>query len=369
MTTVHMKRLLAAVGLVTLALSVLTALVLPTTSKILAHADEGLLAAPQLSATNPISVPLLHPMAPIASPKPGMMQPSGLPPTHTNSINAVPFRPQVRLQLGATPPNVPLGTSKSNRPVRIPDRTIQKPQSSASHPTTDIAGPLKAQGWNILNYEGFEGAFPSAGWSLTDRSNDGYDRYWKDTNYAAWTGNWSAWPAAGGANALNPSVTQWYTDNLYTWMEYGPVNLSGMYDAFASFEMYYDTEPNYDWVYFCISTDHVNYNCNSWSGYSFWANHSYWLTYYAGYSQVWFAWVFYSDSSISTGYYGPYIDDIYIWGNDTPPAPPVQSCTLDGQLIQNCGFETGNLSNWGTFSFPSANATSDSLPQHKHPMV
>ena len=44
----------------------------------------------------------------------------------------------------------------------------------------------------------------------------------------AWTGNWSAWPAAGGADALDPNVTYWYTDNLYTWMEYGPVNLSGM---------------------------------------------------------------------------------------------------------------------------------------------
>ena len=89
--------------------------------------------------------------------------------------------------------------------------------------------------------------------------------------------------------------------------------------------MYYDTEPDYDWVYFCISTDHLNYNCDYWSGYSFWADHSYWLTYYAGYSQVWFAWVFYSDSSISDGYFGPYIDDIYIWGNDSPPTPPVES--------------------------------------------
>ena len=55
-------------------------------------------------------------------------------------------------------------------------------------------------------------------------------------------------------------MTLWYTDNLYTRMEYGPVNLSSMYDAFVSFEMYYDTEPDWDWVYFCISTDHINYS-------------------------------------------------------------------------------------------------------------
>lgn len=366
MTTVRMKRLLVTVGLVTLALLVLTALVLPTTNKILAHADEGLPAVSQLSATNPISIPLVHPMTPIASPKPGMMQPSGLPPTHTNSINTVPFRPQVRLQLGATPPNVQRPAAKPNRPAAKPYKTIQPPQPPASRPTTDITGPLQAQGWSIRASQDFEEVFPSSGWNIYDFSTDGYERGWGKTDNLSSIGNiWSAWPAAGGTDALDPSVTQWYTDNLDTVMEYGPVDLSGMYDAFASFEMYYHTEPDYDWVYFCISTDHLNYNCDYWSGYSFWADHSYWLTYYAGYSQVWFAWVFYSDSSVSTGYYGPYIDDIYIWGNDSPPTPPVQSCNLDGQLVQNCGFETGDLSNWGTVSFPSVVATSDSLPQQR----
>ena len=183
-----------------------------------------------------------------------------------------------------------------------------------------------------VTQEGFEGSFPPAGWTITDEYIDAYDRKWGKTDFGWWSGTWSAWPAAGGADALDPGVTYWYPDNLNTWMEYGPVNLSGMYDAFASFEMYYDTEPDYDWVYFCISTDHTNYSCDSWSGYSDWADHSYWLTPYAGYSHVWFAWGFYSDFSNIDYYFGPYIDDITIWRNDSPPTSPVQSCNLTGQL-------------------------------------
>ncbi len=365
MTTVRMRHLLATVGLITLSLLVLMALILSATNQTLARTVETSNIPSKLSATGPISIPLVHPVVPIASPPLGTAQFSVQPPTHTTSINAIPFRPQVRMQLGATPPNAQPNAFKPGRAVRIPDQTIQKPQPSVGHPTTDIAGPLKALGWNILASEDFEGAFPWGLWSVTDRSPDGKERMWGDTSNAAWTGYWSAWPAAHGADALDPSVTRWYTDNLYTWMEYGPVDLSGMYDAFASFEMYYYTEPDYDWVYFCISTDQVNYNCDYWSGYSFWADHSYWLTYYAGYSQVWFAWVFYSDSSVSDNFYGPYIDDIYIWGNDSPPTPPVQSCALDGQLIQNCDFETGDLSSWGTFSYPDAAAPPDLLPQQR----
>ena len=371
MTPVRMKHLLVTVGLATLLLVAVMTSILPATHQTLARSDETVNVASKLSATNPISIPLVHPMVPIDSSKPETAQSSGQSPTHTNSINVVPFQPNVRMQLGETPPNVHPNASKPNRPARTADEANQRPKPSADQQATDAAGPsqLQALGWQILGSENFEGIFPLAPWTVTDLSNDGYERMWKDTNYASWTGNWSAWPAAGGANALNPFVTQWYTDNLDTWMEYGPVDLSGMYDAYASFAMYYDTEPDYDWVYFCISTDHINYNCDSWSGYSGWADHSYWLTSYAGYSQVWFAWGFYSDSSISD-YYGPYIDDIYVWGNDTPPTPPAQNCVLDGQLIQNCGFETGNADNWNISSGPYQAASTLSLqPNSNKPAI
>jgi hypothetical protein len=157
-------------------------------------------------------------------------------------------------------------------------------------------------------------------------------------------------------------------------MEYGPVDLSSMYDVFLDFGLYYDTEPDYDKIYLCISVDFYNYSCTDyWSGYSDgWQDQNYWLTSYAGYPQVWFAWVFISDSSVSQYYDGPFVDDISIWGNDIPPTPPVPTCTLDGQLIQNCGFETGNANNWSISSGPYQSAVSTLALQpesHKRGLV
>ena len=371
MTTVRTHRLIVTFVLVALSLLALALLVLAAPQQTLAHIDEVLNAPARLTATTPLSIPLVNPMTPMAPPQPGVSQPAGQPPAHTYAVHAVPFRPQLRLQRGATPPNVKSSAHKPDRPT-TPDAAIQSPRSSISRPTTDIAGPLQAQSWNLLAYEGFEGVFPSAGWTLIDYSDDGYERYWKDTSYAAWSGSWSAWPAAGGADALNPAVTTWYTDNLSSWMEYGPVDLSGMYDAFASFQMYYDTEADYDWIYFCISTDQANYSCDSWSGYSYWADYSYWLTSYSGYPQVWFAWYFYSDDSVSTGYFGPYVDDIVIWGNDEPPTPPVESCNLDGQLLDvaTCGFETGALGPWvsTTGPYPRSAARFPLQPERSKPL-
>ena len=89
------------------------------------------------------------------------------------------------------------------------------------------------------------------------------------------------------------TTTWWYTDNLASWMEYGPFDFSSLSDVFVSFGLWYDTEPAFDWVYFCASVDFVYYNCDYWSGSSGgWTDQAYWLTSYAGYSQVWLAWIF-----------------------------------------------------------------------------
>ena len=77
MTPVHTKRLLAAVGLVTLSLLVLMALILPATHQTLARADETLNAPTKLSATDPISIPIVHPVVPIGPSGPGTAQPEG----------------------------------------------------------------------------------------------------------------------------------------------------------------------------------------------------------------------------------------------------------------------------------------------------
>src|SRR6185436_7582785 len=94
----------------------------------------------------------------------------------------------------------------------------------------------------------------------------------------------------------------------------------------------------------------ISYSCDdSWTGYSgSWQDKAYWLTNYAGYSQVWVAWIFQSDVTVAGdyGYLGPYVDEISIW-DYTPPAP-----NPGGQLLQNGSFETGNFTSWLTQSVP-----------------
>jgi hypothetical protein len=105
--------------------------------------------------------------------------------------------------------------------------------------------------------------------------------------------------------------------------------------------LWYDTEPEWDWVYFCVSIDFVNYSCDYWSGYSGgWTDQAYWLTSYAGYSQVWLAWVFQSDATVSEFYEGPFVDEIEVWGYDLSTAPtPTPTPDPVGQLIENGSFE------------------------------
>ena len=360
MTTVHMKHLLAVVGLVTLSLLVLMALIVPAANPTWARADETLNAPSKLSMTNPISIPLVHPVAPIGSSQPGTTQSSEQPPTHTNSINAIPFRPQVRFQRGAVPPDFQLNTAKPAGPSEKAKRPINSPGPSTPYQPSEANRVLSAQGWSVLGQEDFETAFPTSMWHVYDYGADGYTRTWGTTDYLSWGGNRSAWPAAGGTDALDPHQ-YWYSNNLGSWMVYGPVDLSAMYDVFVGFGLYYATEPDFDKMYFCVSVDDYNYSCEDyWSGDSNgWLEQDYWLTSYAAYPQVWFAWIFESDASNLQGYDGPFVDEIYIWGDDTPPTPPVRSCTLDGQLVQNCGFETGNANNWNISSGPYQAAASN----------
>ena len=131
MTPVHMRRLLAAVGLVTLSLLILMALILPAANQTLARAGKTVNTPTGLSATDPITIPLVHPVAPIGSSQPAAAQSGGQLPTHTNSINVVPFQPKVHKQLGATPPNIHPSASKPNRPARTPDQVNQQPQPAA----------------------------------------------------------------------------------------------------------------------------------------------------------------------------------------------------------------------------------------------
>jgi hypothetical protein len=293
----------------------------------------------------------------IATPEPGQSVPAPAASTAGADIEVVEFRPQIRLQRGqlsALAQSASKPDSNGTLRQKSPNGGGGGPQEPYQAP--DIDGILAPQGWTPMLYEDFEGVFPGINWILSDLSDDGRDITWGDTDYYSQAGSWSIWPAAGGIDALDP-WSDWYTDTLSSWAEY-KFDFSGMSDVFASFGLWYDTEPQYDWMYFCASIDFSTYDCDYWSGYSGgWEEQSYWLTSYAGYSEVWLAWVFESDDSISEFYEGPFVDEVYVWGYDSSTAPtPTPTPDPQGELVQNGSFETGDLTNWQIQASLASNA-------------
>ncbi|MBI1878742.1 MAG: hypothetical protein HYR94_11055 [Chloroflexi bacterium] len=158
-----------------------------------------------------------------------------------------------------------------------------------------------AAGWQTITYEGFEGAFPTGGWAVYDTSNDGYERYWNDTSHLAYHEVWSAWPATGGADRLDPE-TDLYPNNMDTWMIYGPFDLSDASDAQTVFYLWRAIEPTYDGVFFGVSADGTDFYGYSWDGTVDWELEDInfrnieneWGISFLGDSTVWAGWYFHS---------------------------------------------------------------------------
>lgn len=195
----------------------------------------------------------------------------------------------------------------------------QAPAPSATAPDASVT----------ILAEGFEGAWPGAGWTVTDLSNDGYDRKWGKDDFKPHTDVYSAWPAAAGAHRVDPA-TGAYPNNLNSRMVYGPFDLSDALSAKLTFWLWAETEADYDYLYLGSSPDGTNYNEEStWEGTLDWDEVEVDLTKYAGDPSVWVRWDFVSD--FDTALAGPFIDDVTI--TKTTLDAPVVSITRSGSNI------------------------------------
>jgi predicted secreted protein len=192
-------------------------------------------------------------------------------------------------------------------------------------------------GWTNIMTEDFEGEFPGATWTLNGNPT------WDDTSYRAHSGNWSGYCAKGGSNGVNPPGP--YVNNMGAWMIYGPFDLSNATDAELLFYHWTKIEgEGYDkfWVVAWDGIDEYWWGhwwsgdwatqCGGWCEYNFDLTNVGGLGNLCGQPEVWVAFVFESDWSVT--YEGTYVDDIVlrkVTGEPTTPtSTPTTTPTPDG---------------------------------------
>lgn len=160
-----------------------------------------------------------------------------------------------------------------------------------------------AQGqWNTILYEGFEGVFPG-NWNTLDSSGLGYQ--WKDRSCLSSVGSWSGWAMGGGTNGLTLPCGSTYINDANTWLYIGPFNLSDATKVELKFDLWLNTEMQYDFLHWGASTDGFSYNMVEESGSTNgWVSRSLDLSNvngqnFVGQSQVWIGFLFTSDYSIN----------------------------------------------------------------------
>ncbi len=277
--------------------------------------------------------------------------------------------PTATLRRG-TPPKATPSPRVSQTPTAQPKRVVTKPQApkSPSSPTSDP--------WILITSEGFEVCtMPCPGWTVVDRSGDGYDRKWGDSNWFGHQSAWAAWPAAHGIDSIYPPTA--YADNMDTRMIYGPFDLSNAQYGYVRFWLWRDIEACCDWI--ALEASHTG-NDNDfqevarWTGSSAgnWEQVDAWLANYVGDNSVWLAWRFYSDYSFTAQ--GPWVDDIEIW-KYAPSYVTVQGAFYyadrDGQTTPPARFMTAYLydSNPGGVDELLATTTTNSNGYFQFPPV
>jgi hypothetical protein len=204
----------------------------------------------------------------------------------------------------------------------LPRRTAVPP---ASRPNPAQTGPVFVDNWEqILN-----AALPPTGCDTYYNNGDGTERFWGNSTYKYNSSPKAAWPAAAGANAVNPANN--YPAKMYTGILCGPWDLSQAKNFLVRFALWRDLhDPEVsdtdlgDQLYFAVAS-----NCNDQSTWSyllkyddvasFWGTESIWLTDWSGsgFTNVCIAWEFYSDEDANVSQ-GPWLDDLEVWRYNTP---------------------------------------------------
>jgi hypothetical protein len=196
--------------------------------------------------------------------------------------------------------------------------------------------------WSTIMTEDFESSFPGTEWTLlwnTTSSAGGWGYTWDDDPYRYHNGSSSGW-CADGQYESNPDISAPgpYPNDMRAWTVYGPFDLSDATAAELLFYHWTDTEATYDYLFVGASINGSNFygsgysgnwasSCGGWCSENFDLANVYTLGNLCGQSQVWIAFKFHSDSSITDE--GSYLDDITLQKQIGGALPHIDSINPD----------------------------------------
>lgn len=190
------------------------------------------------------------------------------------------------------------------------------PYGTSAWSNTESVVVQPSGGWTVIKSEGFEGAFPDQ-WSVKDNESTNGSFYWGKRDCRPYAGSHSGW-AVGGGDGAGLACDSDYPTYVVAWLSYGPFSLADASDAELTFQLWLDSELDYDELFWGASIDG-----NEFWGYLMSGDTGGWLARtldltdvptlgdLTGSSQVWIAFVFISDLSI-TEPEGAYVDDILL---------------------------------------------------------
>jgi hypothetical protein len=202
---------------------------------------------------------------------------------------------------------------------------------------TSTSQELAGRPVGSLMFEGFEGTWPAAGWTLLDVSTwDGGHYVFGKRNCYPYKGSYAGWSVGGGANGSLLACEATYPNDVDTWAAYGPFDLSAANSASLAFRMWgkseYIDDCGYDNFYVGSSVDGINFlgnlYCGDWTGGS--EVNGYHpaqldLSNRLGQNAVWIGFKFHSDGATTD--IGITVDDIQLLTSDRPLATSTPTMT------------------------------------------
>ena len=114
-----------------------------------------------------------------------------------------------------------------------------------------------ANGWTTIMTEGFEGTWPSGNWAVGEQGTGDYK--WAKSACRSYGGDYSAWGVGGGVDGGGLQCGADYPNGAYSYMIYGPFDLSSATNAELLFYRWNLTELEQDELLWTVSISGLDF--------------------------------------------------------------------------------------------------------------